>query len=175
MMDKLVLIAALLLLAACASKPPETISRVPPDNPALLKVRADIDAHVGRDVRWGGVISGVENRADGTWIEIVYYELRDKGRPRDSGDSDGRFIASFDDFVDPVVYENGRSLTVIGTIESKTSRKIGDYEYQFTIVEVDGSHLWNKRSEVRVVPYYPQYYWYHDPWYYRRHYPHFYR
>ena len=175
MMKKLVLIASLLLLGACASKPPEAISKVPHDNPSLLRVRMDIDAYVGRDVRWGGVINSVENRADGTWIEIVRHDLRSNGRPREGGKSDGRFIASFDDFVDPVVYESGRSLTVVGTIEGKDSRKIGDYDYQFAIVEVDGSYLWKKRSEVRPVPYYPPYYWYHDPWFYHYRHPHFYR
>lgn len=170
MMKKLVPIGALLVLGACASKPPEAISRVPNDNPSLRQVRQDIDAYIGRDLRWGGVISSVENRADGTWIEIVRYDLRDNGRPREGGSSDGRFIASFDVFVDPVVYENGRALTVVGTIEGKTSRKIGDYDYQFAIVEVDGSYLWKKMPAVQPAPYIPPYYWYHDPWYYRYHY-----
>ena len=171
----IVFITSLLLLGACASKPPAPISAVPPDNPSLLRVRMDIDAYIGRDVRWGGVINGVENRADGTWVEIVRYELRDSGRPREGGNSDGRFIASFPDFVDPVVYETGRPLTVVGRIEGQTSRKIGDYDYRFAIVEVEGSYLWRKPAEVRYI-HDPYYYWYYDPWFpHHRHYhPYYY-
>ncbi len=121
-MKKLVLVSLIFVLGACANRPPAPISEVPHDNPSLRQVRLDIDAYLGRDVRWGGIINGVENRSDGTWIEIVRYDLRDDGRPREGGKSDGRFIASFGDFVDPVVYEAGRPLTVVGRIEGQTSR-----------------------------------------------------
>ena len=76
-MKHLKIFASILLglaLGACASKPPAPISKQPQDNPSLLRVRMDIDAYIGREVRWGGVISRVENRADVTWVEIVRYE-----------------------------------------------------------------------------------------------------
>ena len=173
-MKKLVLVSLIFVLGACANRPPAPISEVPHDNPSLRQVRLDIDAYLGRDVRWGGIINGVENRSDGTWIEIVRYDLRDDGRPREGGKSDGRFIASFGDFVDPVVYEAGRPLTVVGRIEGQTSRKIGDYDYRFAIVEVEGSYLWKKRSEIRYT-HYPYYYWHYDPWFphHHHHHPHF--
>jgi len=51
---------ALTLIAGCASKPPSSIDKLPADNPSLNRVRMDIDSHVGREVRWGGVISSVD-------------------------------------------------------------------------------------------------------------------
>jgi outer membrane lipoprotein len=172
---KLLLILALAGLGACAAKPPDAISRVPEDNPTLMRVRLDFDSHLGAEVRWGGEITSVENQAEGTWIEIVRYPLRANGRPRSGGKSDGRFIASFADFKDPVVYEVGRPLTVVGRIVDQTSRKIGDYDYRFAIVEVEGSYLWKAQAPA-VYPNYPPYWWYHDPFYHpwrpHRHYPH---
>ena len=170
---RIIFLLVLMTLAACASKPPAPISHVPHDNPSLMRVRLDVDAFIDREVRWGGVISNVENRADGTWIEIVQYDLRDNGRPRSSGNSDGRFIASFGDFVDPEVYETGRPLTVVGKITDHTSRKIGEFDYRFAIVEVEGSYLWKKRSEVRYAPYpYPYHYWHYDPFFPHHHHYH---
>ncbi len=150
------------LLTACASKPPAAISKLPAENPTLTRVRLDIDDYIGAELRWGGVITKVENKADRTWIEIVGQELGSNGRPNSSGRSDGRFIASFDKFLDPVVYKNGRPLTVVGRIETGVTRPIGEYEYLFPVVEVEGSFLWKKRVPAPAhTPPWP----YYDPWF----------
>lgn len=164
----------LALLGACASKPPAAISKIPPENPSLTRVRMNIDGFMGTEVRWGGVITKVENKAKRTWIEIVRQQLADNGRPRTNDRSDGRFIASFEGFIDPLVYEVGRPLTVVGTIEGKTERSIGEYDYLFPIVAVEGSYLWKAESKIRDPYYYPPPYWYYDlrfhyPWPYYRH------
>ena len=164
-MKTTLLVLTFALLTGCASKPPPSISRIPPENPSLTRVRMDIDRYIGTEVRWGGVISKVENRADNTWIEIVRHDLRSNGRPIAGGKSDGRFIASFERFADPLVYETGRPLTVVGTIESKTSRQIGEYDYLFPVVSVEGSFLWQQQEPVPAYSYPPPY-WYYDPWYY---------
>ena len=164
-MNKKILALACLLLGACASKPPEAISRVPADNPSLTRVRMDIDTYIGADVRWGGEITRIENKVDSTWVEIVRQPLRDNGRPIYGGKSDGRFIARFDKFVDPLVYEIGRPLTVVGRIDAKVNREIGEYDYLFPVVAVEGSFLW-KRSEPVPAAVYPPPWYYYDPWYY---------
>lgn len=155
----------LLLLGACASKPPDAISKAPHHNPSLTQVRLEIDRYLGAELRWGGKISKIENRAEDTWIEIVQMPLSARAKPLSSGKSDGRFIASFDKFVDPVVYEVGRKLTVVGTIDGKVRRAIGEYDYLFPIVKVEGSFLWKVTPPVYSHPYPPP--WgYYDPWYY---------
>jgi outer membrane lipoprotein len=176
-MKQITLVLLIALTTACASKPPHSISKVPHENPTLTRVRMDIDRYIGSEVRWGGVISKVENKADRTWIEVVRHELRDNGRPISSSRSDGRFIASFEKFADPLVYEEGRPLTVVGTIEAKTNRPIGEYDYLFPVVTVEGSFLWKKHEPVPAGYYYPPPYWYYDPWYHHpwpyRHHRHY--
>lgn len=167
-----IILIMLALLAGCASKPPAAISKVPDENPSLARVRMDIDSFMDAEVRWGGVIAKVENKASQTWIELVRYKLSDSGKPRSSGKSDGRFIASFEGFIDPEVYKPGRPLTVVGTIEGKTERPIGEYDYLFPIVAVDGSYLWKARSKIRDPYYYPPPYWYYDFRYFH-HWPHY--
>lgn len=166
------LVVLIALAGGCASKPPEAISKIPPDNPSLAAVRLDIDQYMGAELRWGGEISKVENKTDKTWVEIVRRQLRDNGKPDTNGNSDGRFIASFDGFIDPVVYEVGRLLTVVGRIEDSIERPIGGYDYVFLIVSVEGSYLWGA-DDVVLYPNYPPPWWYYDlrfryPGYYNR-------
>jgi outer membrane lipoprotein len=159
------LLAVIVLLAAgCASGPPEPIGKVLHENPSLTRVRMDIDAFLGTDVRWGGVISRVENKTEETLIEIVRQELRGDASPVPGGKSDGRFVARFDRFLDPVVYEVGRRLTVVGAIDGSIRRPIGEYEYLFPLVAVEGSYLWQV-VEYSPPPAYPGPWWYYDPWY----------
>ncbi len=158
------IVIAVALLAACASKPPASIARIPPDDPGLTWVRTDIDRNIGTEVRWGGVISKVENKADVTWIEIVRYPLRDNGRPDPASLSDGRFIASFAGFRDPVVFKTGRALTVLGVVDGKVKRTIGEFEYAFPIVRVEGAHLWQAEPLYAAPVYdpFPPPWWYYD-------------
>lgn len=182
MMQKLLklnlVLIAVSMVAACASKPPAAISKIPPDNPSLAKVRMDIDSFMGTEVRWGGVITKVENKASQTWIELVRLKLASNGRPRTDDKSDGRFIASFEGFIDPLVYKVGRPLTVVGIIEDKTEHPIGEYEYLFPVVAVEGSYLWEDTEKGYDPYYYPPPYRYYDfryynPWPYYQH-PRFY-
>lgn len=174
-MKHLALIIVVLIVAisaGCASKPPESVSRIPVEALTLAEVRAEPERYVGTEVRWGGVIARVENKAERTWIEVVSRELQKDAEPKLDGHSEGRFIASFSGFADPVVYKTGHLLTVLGTIEETTTRQIGDYEYTFPVVAVTGSYLWRVVPQSRL-PYYPPP-WYYDRWPYSRYpYPYY--
>ena len=125
-----------MVIAGCASKPASSISLAVVDDVSLEQVRADSDAYLGSTVRWGGVVTEVENKADKTWVFLVSRALKDNEKPITDGSSEGRFIASFSGFVDPLVYKPGRPLTVVGSLESSTVRAIGEYDYSFPIVAV---------------------------------------
>ena len=49
-------------------------------------------------------------------------------------------------------------------IDSSIRRPIGEYEYLFPIVAVEGSYLWQP-VETLPPPAYPGPWWYYDPWY----------
>ncbi len=159
-MKTLLIVALIALCSACASDPASSISLAVVDDVSLAQVRANIDAYQGSTVRWGGVVAEVENKADTTWVFLVQQELRDDAKPITDSASDGRFVARFTGFVDPVVYKVGRPLTVVGRIDGSVQRAIGEFEYRFPIVAVLDSHLW--AEEVKIRRYYPP-----PPWWYR--------
>ncbi|PWK49978.1 Slp family lipoprotein [Pleionea mediterranea] len=127
-------------------------------------------------VRWGGVIARVDNQERQSVIEIVAKPLMSSSRPRDVDTSGGRFLAIVPDFVDPVVYEKGREVTVVGELSDMVEGKIGEMKYWFPVVRTTSHHLWKKRSEVKQVhhwgtsfwPIFPHRYYYHPHW---RYYP----
>ena len=169
-MNRACCVILIIILSGCATQVPAPINMIPEGNLSVNEVRADIERFTGAEVRWGGVISKVENKASQTWVELVSRELKKNGEPRVDSGSGGRFIASFPGFVDPVVYSAGKLLTVVGTIEAEATRPIGEYAYSFPVVTVSGSYLWQAEPETVRHEYYPPPWWYYDPWpYYPRH------
>ena len=165
--------AVVVLLAVCtgcASKPPSSIGLAAVDEVSLAQVRDDGDAYLGSMVRWGGVITEVDNKPDTTLVFLVEHELRKNERPVTDSASAGRFVARFDGFIDPLVYKAGRPLTVVGRIDGGLQRAIGQYQYRFPIVAVRDSHLWPESVKVQPYYYYPPPWWYQE-YYYPNPYP----
>ena len=160
-----VFLLLLTVCVGCASNPPSSVSQAVVEDVSLAQVRSAGDAYLGTAVRWGGVVTEVENKADKTWVFLVGRALKDNEKPISDSPSEGRFIASFGGFIDPLVYKTGRPLTVVGSIEGSTVRPIGEYDYQFPIVTVRDSHLWAEPVKTRVY-YAPPPFWYYDMHYY---------
>lgn len=166
------LLIVLLFLGGCATTTaPDAIREPPPGDPSLSEVGGNVDAYIGKRVRWGGMIAGVENRPDETWLEIVAQPLDRSGRPRGDGRSLGRFIAKVEGFLDPAVYAKGRQVTVAGTVAGALTRPIGEYPYTYVVVEADAVELWPaevERTYYRRDPFYDPFY---DPLWPARVYP----
>lgn len=162
---KLVVILLVLVttITGCASSVPAVITTPPLGNPSIDEVRDNPQRFVDSQVRWGGTIAAVENRQSDTRVEIVARDLQSNGRPKQEDDSGGRFKATIPGFLDPVVYEKGRSLTVVGRVKGEVSGKIGEHPYRYPLVEVTDYYLWNPLSK-RI--YYDPFFYdpFYDPW-----------
>jgi outer membrane lipoprotein len=165
------------VLSGCASRLPESIRDAAVSELSVAQVRkGDVQQYTGTEVRWGGSIAVVENTPSETLIEVVSQPLGQDGRPDANGDGDGRFIAKFPGFLDPLVYDKQRQLTVVGTLRGEVTRKIGEYAYTFPVVEVQSHHLWKEmnrsgynagdwwRYDCYPFPYY-RYPWPYVPYY----------
>ena len=158
----LALILAGLILSGCAAIP-QAIRNPPPGDPQLEAVRGQPDAYLGQRVRWGGEIVSIENRERETLVVMVARPLGFSGRPKDTDQSPGRFLARFEGFLDPATYKAERELTVSGPLEAPQIRNVGTYPYLYPVLRVEQSQLWDP------LPAYPPGYWRHpydDPWYY---------
>jgi outer membrane lipoprotein len=154
------------LLGACASQIPQAIRNPPADNPPVAAVRDDTAAYEARRVRWGGVILATDNRESSTRLTILARPLDGHGRPEDSDDSEGRFIAIVQEFLEPSVYAADRKVTVSGILSHSETGRVGEFPYTYPVVRAETVYLWPKEIPV-PAGYYPWWYdpWYYDPWY----------
>lgn len=159
----LMVVLVALVLGGCASNVPREISTAPADSPQLQAVLPQVGPYLGRTVRWGGVIVGVENKAEETWVEVSARELDAFGRPRFADRSDGRFIARLGGFFDPSIYRADRELTVYGTLDGSVEGRIGERPYSYPVVRVLSFHLWPEYGPPMAVPYDPWWGPYYDP------------
>lgn len=146
----IVFVSSVMVLAACSSTP-ETISTT--DNIKLTSYETVAESKVaptGDKARWGGKIVAVENKKDTSEIEIVFFPENSVGRPRTSEASLGRFKAVVNGFVDPLVFESGRLITVLGEVSEPITGIIGEQEYVYPTLNALGYHMWKDVSETDV-------------------------
>ena len=158
-------VTALVLLAgglgACASSPPAGLEAPAENAPRVAEVRAHPERFLGADVRWGGEILGVANRAESTEVEIYARPLRDNGEPRPDGGDAVRFIARVEGFLDPAEYAPQKRMTVRGRVDAPVTRPVGEYPYRYPVVAAEHFHLWPVYQDPEPA------YWrypYYDPW-----------
>ena len=140
-----------LLLMACVASGCASPPIKPTQPPSLLSVaqiRAALTENetpqitVENKVLWGGVILKAENLADTTQVEILGYPLDRRQRPLSSKTAEGRFIAQYDGFIEPLDFPIGDSLTVLGSLVEPITGKVGEANYIYPVVSADQSHLW---------------------------------
>ena len=176
MYPKLIVFSCLLLTACASNVPLEIRQDISEKQVTIGAVRADTDAYIGDNVRWGGVIAGVDNYEHDTWIEVVGKKLGSYGQPLYGRHTQGRFIVRIDGFVDPEIYRVDRRITIYGVVESQIVRTIDEYPYNYPLVKARSHYLWDDYYPYRYYAYpYPGYYYPHIyyPYWYSLHYGHY--
>ncbi|WP_448547805.1 Slp family lipoprotein [Thalassotalea fusca] len=163
---QIAVVAILVGLTACSTLP-DKLQTVEGETLALY-AQTDSQYHknLGKQARWGGVIADVTNLKDKTMLEIVYFPLASSGRPKVKNETEGRFRAYFNGFLDPMVYKKGKSVTVLGRVQEKVSGTIGEHEYQYPVLASTYVHLWKEIQQVDVrIQHQPlwfsPYHWHH--------------
>ena len=156
-------LALILSISACSAHIPPEIAQPLQGSPGIGKVRHNTDAFMSTKVRWGGVILATENRQDTSRLTIVAFPLRDDGEPRISEQSTGRFIAIVDEFLEPLVFKRDREITVTGKVLKTETLNVGEFAYEYPVIQVEQYYLWPEKTEPVYVDYPP--YWWRDPWY----------
>lgn len=162
-----VILAVMLLPAGCASVISKGLRSQVEMEADFGKVFQDPDAYQGRVVLWAGVIIASQNRKEGTLIEILETPTDLEGRPKNIEQSTGRFLALYNGYLDPVIYSQGREVTVAGQVKGESVLPIGEIEYSYPLILVKEIHLWPIKSKERPSPPCPC--WHYYPWW--RYYP----
>ena len=134
-----------MVLPACSSHIPLHIRQPVEDEPAIEQVHRNMDSYLTQKVRWGGTIVHTENKQNTSWLSIVAFPLNSEGRPLQNTKSPGRFIAIVDEFLEPLVYNTDRQITVVGTIVASESRNVGEFLYDYPVIKVQ-HHFYGRHS-----------------------------
>jgi outer membrane lipoprotein len=107
-------------------------------------VQKATDKHVGEIVMFGGKI--LNNQASNAFSELTVLQLHidSRGRPKDSDQSEGRYLIQSDQFLDPAIYTKGALLTVVGRINGSEVRAVGGFDYDYPMLKAMEIKLWPK-------------------------------
>lgn len=147
--------AALLLaalLAGCAATP--SLDRSTVDLDIAPREVASSESMPEGTVNWGGRIVAIRTVDESSEIEVLSFPLTSTGRPDTRRDSDGRFIAVREGFVDPLVYGPGRAVSVVGRIMSRREGSVGDAPFTWPVVAVVDMAPVEEHRPAGVTPYF---------------------
>ena len=160
--------------AGCATVvPPELAKEVTPGL-TLAKVMKQPGQYKGKTVLWGGRILRSVNKAKGTLIEVLEQPLDYDDRPRQTDQTQGRFIVSMKGYLETALYHRDREVTVVGEVVGVESLPLGEIKYKYVLLRGKEVNLWPKPPlDMRVPgpspwvlygppPPYP--YWYNGPY-----------
>ncbi|MEW6326727.1 MAG: Slp family lipoprotein [Thermodesulfobacteriota bacterium] len=133
--------ALVFFLCACSPISPQLKREV---NPAITLARLMKDAQRFKDetVLLGGRIIGTQVKKNQTIIEVLQFPLDYQDRPDPSGSSEGRFLVTLDQYLDPAIFAEDRLITVVGRVAGTKTGKIGGIEYTYPLLAARGVHLW---------------------------------
>ncbi|SET31654.1 Slp family lipoprotein [Thalassotalea agarivorans] len=170
---KWMLLVSTLALVGCAGIPDKLVVADEYSLTPYRQLDGATPAIYGQEARWGGVIAAINVKESTTELEVVNFPLSSSTRPQKDKETLGRFKLTFTGLLDPMVYKVGRSITALGTLSGVESGKIGEFPYQFPVLQANYVHLWKDVNKidmrVRQDPYwYNSGFWpYYPPYYYR--------
>lgn len=140
---------SLVWVAGCAPPFPRELMKKVDPKLSFVQLRNNPERYRGEWVMVGGMIIDVKNTKEGTLIEVLQKPLENNGRPQRTDNTEGRFIASSDQFLDSAVYYAGRDITFIGEVAGLKTLRLGDVEYGYPVITIKDLHLWEPSAGPR--------------------------
>ncbi|TRW98019.1 Slp family lipoprotein [Candidatus Methylobacter oryzae] len=130
-----------LLLNACANLP--TAIKNPPSNDiSYTQAIQNVAGYKDAPVRWGGIITDVENEQNFTQVQVLYYPLDWEGEPETDKPNAGRFVFKTQEFLDPAVYTKNTEITVAGTLIGDIERTVGKKVMRLPLISATTIYRW---------------------------------
>jgi len=161
---------AALLNAGCSHALSPVVRQQIDTTLSLTQLRTTPEAYKDCIVMLGGDILSTRNLTEGTLLEVLQKPLDATDRPLDTDQTEGRFMALCEGYLDPAVYSRGRQVTLAGRVLGTRTDTVGEITYIYPLLACLEVYLWSPMLDTRTL--YPYDYWW--PWYHpywRRPYP----
>ena len=158
----------LTLLLGCA-KPykatlPPDLTKQLSDSLTFSQIKAFPDEHNGKLVILGGQILSAKRLTDATELTILHLPLLQQREPTTIlTQSQGRFIAYQQEFLDPATVPSGTRITLVGELTGSVSKKLDETDYTYPTLTIKQIKVWP--TPTSGYPTYGQPYPYWGPFY----------
>ena len=142
----IVILGVSVLIHGCATTGKKDSTEPAYEKIPFSEILASPESYRGKVVRLGGVIVNTENLKEETVLEILEKPLSSQGRPTSGDRSGGRFMVTFDRFLDSAVYRPDRPVTIVGEIVGQKAALIGEAMYRYPLLSGRDVRLWGKRD-----------------------------
>lgn len=109
---------------------------------AFGEILAAPQRYVGEVVALGGRIIATTPHEGYTQLVVLQLPFEAGMRPKADGRSDGRFLVTSADFLDPAVYAPDRLVTLVGKIQGVQERPLGQTRYHYPELDLIELKLW---------------------------------
>jgi outer membrane lipoprotein len=136
------ILMAILPVWGCATPISEQALKQADPGIAFSELVKDPEKYRGRVVLLGGQIVSTTVKEGGTWVEVVQKPLGGQHQPKDTDDSEGRFLVDYADFRDPAIYAQGRKITVVAEVRGQRTLPLKEIQYPYPVLIPRETHLW---------------------------------
>jgi outer membrane lipoprotein len=145
------IIGLMFLLVGCATHYQDTL---PPDltehiDPSLTfpQIKQSPDSFKGKHVILGGQVLEARRLKDSTRLTILQLPLNDEQEPTtELTQSQGRFIAEQQDFLDPATVPPGTRITLVGELSDAITQKLDETNYTYPTLNIKHLKVWQAYS-----------------------------
>lgn len=113
------------------------------DGVVFSEVAQDPSGHVGQIIKVGGVVLTAKRLVDRTEVMVLQIPLDNDAIPEwDRSQSQGRFIATQQAFLDPATLPKGTRVTVIGEVTGQRAVHVDDEEKLYPVLAIQALKVW---------------------------------
>jgi len=148
-------LVASILLSGCSSQRivPESMEPLIDRTVSFRDVLASPESYKGRVLVLGGEVLKAKRLHDSTQLELLQLPLEDGEEPsHDRQQSQGRFLALQQEFLDPATVVEGTRMTIVGEVSGAKTDRLDDVEYRYPTLMVKYLHIWPVQSYGRRPP-----------------------
>ncbi|PJA81183.1 MAG: hypothetical protein CO149_00290 [Nitrospirae bacterium CG_4_9_14_3_um_filter_51_5] len=135
-------------VGGCASSTmeiPETLQNQVDPALTFSQLLQDAASYQGKVIMLGGEVLSAKRLAEGTRLEVLHLPLNDSQQPVSTRtDSQGRFLAIEQAFLDPAMFPSNTRVTIVGEVTGTIAGKLDEMDYQFPTVAIKHLHVWKE-------------------------------
>ncbi len=142
----------LFAVGGCAHVMSETGLKLADRSVPYVEVRNNPEKLAGKLILVGGVIAGTQSSGDVIMLEVAQLELLNNGVPDEFSKSGGRFLAVSAELIDPLIYQPGRFVTIIGEVKGRKIQPLDGADYPYPLISVKELRLFRPSEPFATYP-----------------------